>query len=85
MTGGDPADDVVLRCVGSIQSQALWLLHKPIAARLGAAGQPSVDQVEDAARHITAFSIAGVHAAARAAAEARQVSRPAPRRRRRAG
>jgi AcrR family transcriptional regulator len=85
MTGRDPADDVVLRCVGSIQSQALWHLHKPIAARLGAGGQPSVDQIEESARHITAFSIAGVHAAARAAAETRPDSRPGPRRRRRAG
>ena len=83
MTGCDPGDDVVLRCVGSIQSQALSYLHKPVAARLGLGVQPTADQVEVAARHITAFSIAGIYAVARAAAEARPASRP--RRRQRAG
>jgi AcrR family transcriptional regulator len=84
MTGCAPDDDVVLRCVGSIQSQALAYLHTPIAARLGLRVQPTAAQVDVAARHITAFSIAGVYAVARAAAEARQASAPTPRRRQRA-
>jgi AcrR family transcriptional regulator len=85
MTGGDPADDVVLRCVGSIQSQALWHLHQPIAVRLGAGVEATANQVDEAARHITAFSIAGVYAAARAAADASVETPSGPRRRRRAG
>jgi len=85
MTGGDPGDDVVLRCVASIQSQALSYLHGPVASRLtrpGFKAQPTEDQVEVAARHVTAFSIAGVYAATRAAADAEASARPAARRRR---
>ena len=85
MTGCDPGDEVVLRCVGSLQSQALSYLHKPIATRLGLGSQPTADEVDEAARHITAFSIAGIHAVAGASAEARRTSRSAPRRRQRAG
>lgn len=85
MTGGDPYDDVVLRCVASIQSQALSYVHTHIGERLTRLGfktEPAEDQVEVAARHITAFSIAGVYAATRAAAEAGTSARPRGRRRR---
>jgi len=84
MTGGDPGDEVVLRCVGSIQSQALAYVHRPLASRLTRLGfkmAETGDQVDVAARHITTFSIAGIHAAAREAAEASAVARPAARRR----
>jgi len=83
MTGGDPYDDVVLRCVASIQSQALSYVHTQVGERLTRLGfktEPAEDQVEVAARHITAFSIAGVYAATRAAAEAGASARPAARR-----
>ena len=72
MTGGDPGDDVVLRCVASIQSQALSYVHTQMGERLTRLGfktEPAENQVEVAARHITAFSIAGVYAATRAAAK----------------
>jgi TetR/AcrR family transcriptional regulator, regulator of cefoperazone and chloramphenicol sensitivity len=87
MTGAGADDDVVLRCVASIQSQALSYLHKPIASRLtrfGSKLQPTVEEVGELARHITAFSIAGVHAVTRAAEDARGRSQASRRRRQRA-
>ena len=59
--------------MASIQSQALSYVHTQVGERLTRLGfktEPAEDQVEVAARHITAFSIAGVYAATRAAAEA---------------
>lgn len=63
--GCDPRDERVLRCVGSIQAQALSYLPNPIAARLGFVFKPTRAQIDKAARHIATFSIAGVRAVGR--------------------
>jgi AcrR family transcriptional regulator len=60
-----PSDERVLRCVASIQAQAVAYLPNPIAARLGLAFKPSRANIEAVAAHIADFSIAGVHAAGR--------------------
>lgn len=62
----DPRDPRVLRCVASVQAQAVSYFPNPIAARLGLAFKPTPAQVEKVARHIAAFSIAGVRAIGRA-------------------
>lgn len=61
----DPKDPRVLRCVGSIQSQAFTYLKNPIATRLGFGFKPSPEFIEQAADHIATFSIAGIRAIAR--------------------
>ena len=61
----DPRDQRVLRCVASVQAQAVAYSPNPIAARLGFVFEPTPAQVETAARHIATFSIAGVRAIAR--------------------
>ena len=66
MLGCDPADPRVLRCVASIQSQSLSYLPNPIAQRLGFHFEPTQVRIDEAARHITEFSVAGVHAVGRA-------------------
>jgi AcrR family transcriptional regulator len=58
----DRKDPRVLRCVGSIQSQVVTYLKNPIAVRLGFGFKHTPDFVEQAAEHITAFSIAGIRA-----------------------
>ena len=60
-----PADQRVLRCVASLQVQMLAFLPNPIAARLGFANKPTTANLKEIADHITDFSIAGIHAAAR--------------------
>jgi hypothetical protein len=60
ITGGDPADREVMQCVGSINAQAIIYMPNPIATRLGYSFNPA--EVESAAEHIAAFSIAGVRA-----------------------
>jgi TetR/AcrR family transcriptional regulator, regulator of cefoperazone and chloramphenicol sensitivity len=60
-----PSDQVVLRCVASIQAQSIAYLPNPIAARLGLAFKPSRANVDAVARHIADFSIAGVYATGR--------------------
>jgi len=66
MIGGDPADRRVLRCVGSILSQTIVYMRKnPIAERLGFSFQGTPAQIDEAARHITEFSVAGVRAVGR--------------------
>jgi AcrR family transcriptional regulator len=62
----DRKDPRVLRCVGSIQAQAVTYLRNPIAARLGFAFKPTPEFIEEAALHIATFSLAGVRAVARA-------------------
>jgi TetR/AcrR family transcriptional regulator, regulator of cefoperazone and chloramphenicol sensitivity len=69
MMGREPADDVVLRAVASIQAQAISYVphaqspaHRDIAARLGFTFDPTPERIEEAAQHIATFSIAGVYA-----------------------
>ena len=62
----DPHDLRVLRCVASVQAQAVSYFPNPIAARLGLAFKPTPAQIDKAARHIATFSIAGVRAIGRA-------------------
>jgi len=65
MIGGEPTDRAVLRCVGSILSQALvYVRRNPIAERLGFVFKGSPADIDEAARHIAAFSLAGVRAVA---------------------
>jgi len=74
--GCDTADQRVLRCVASIQSQSIAYLPNPIAARLGFKFQPTPARIEEAAEHIAVFSIAGIRALGRArAASVRRRSR----------
>lgn len=61
---GDPGDERVLRCVGSINAQALIYLPNPIATRLGYEFKGTSEQIEEVVEHIVAFSIAGVRAVA---------------------
>ncbi len=62
LIGGKPTDQRVLRCVASIHSQSIAYLPNPIAARLGFHFKPTPAQIEEAARHIADFSLAGVRA-----------------------
>jgi hypothetical protein len=58
----------VQRCVASVQSQALvYARPNAIADRLGFRMPPTPSQIEEVARHIAEFSIAGVHAVGRVA------------------
>ena len=68
--GCPPRDPRVLRCVASVQAQAVAYFPNPIAARLGFVFEPTPAQVETAARHIATFSIAGVRAIARSRSRA---------------
>jgi AcrR family transcriptional regulator len=63
--GCDPADQRVLRCVASVQSQTLAYMPNPIAARLGFANKPTPANLKEIADHIAEFSLAGVHAVGR--------------------
>ena len=65
MTGGKPTDQLTLRCVGSIMSQTLiYLRRNPIAERLGFTFTGTPKQIDEAARHIAEFSVAGIRAIA---------------------
>ena len=68
MIGCDPKDDAVLRCVGSIQSQAVAYSPNSVAERLGAPPRPTPAQIDETAEHIARFSIAGVYAVGEAIA-----------------
>jgi AcrR family transcriptional regulator len=66
MMGCDPSERRVLLCVMSVQSQSLMYgRHNPIAERLGFNARPSPAEIEEAARHIADFSIAGIRASRR--------------------
>ena len=67
ITGCDPTDQAVLRCVASVQAQTLSYLPNPIAARLGLENNPTPANLDAIADHIADFSLAGVHAVGRAA------------------
>jgi TetR/AcrR family transcriptional regulator, regulator of cefoperazone and chloramphenicol sensitivity len=63
----DGKDPRVLRCVGSIQSQAFTYLKNPIATRLGFSFKPTPEFIAQTADHIATFSIAGIRAIAKTA------------------
>jgi AcrR family transcriptional regulator len=66
MIGCTPSDKRVLHCVVSIQAQSVMFARpNPVADRLGFTSAPTPAQVEQAARHIAEFSIAGIRAVAR--------------------
>jgi AcrR family transcriptional regulator len=75
MIGGDPSDQHVMRCVASIQSQFVAYLPNPIASRLGFDFKPTPAHIDEAARHIAEFSLAGVRAAGRAPVNAAAAAR----------
>ena len=58
----DLKDPCVLRCVGSIHSQAVTYMPNPIAARLGLSFKPTAAHIKKVAHHIATFSIAGIRA-----------------------
>jgi AcrR family transcriptional regulator len=77
--GCDPTDKRVRRCVASVQAQAVSYFPNPISERLGFSFEPTPENIDDAARHIATFSLAGVRAVGRAderrpASVARRVS-----------
>jgi TetR/AcrR family transcriptional regulator, regulator of cefoperazone and chloramphenicol sensitivity len=63
--GCDPRDQRVLRCVASVQAQAVSYFPNPIAQRLGFVLDPTPAQIDRVAAHISTFSIAGVRAVGR--------------------
>jgi AcrR family transcriptional regulator len=63
--GSDPRDERVLRCVASVQAQAVSYFPNPIAQRLGFVLDPTPAQIGKTADHIATFSIAGVRAVGR--------------------
>jgi hypothetical protein len=65
MIGRQPSDRLALRCVGSILSQTIvYVRRNPIAERLGFTFRGTPAQIEEAARHIADFSVAGIRAIA---------------------
>jgi TetR/AcrR family transcriptional regulator, regulator of cefoperazone and chloramphenicol sensitivity len=67
MMGCDPSERRVLLCAMSVQSQSLMYARRnPIAERLGFSARPSPAEIDEAARHIADFSIAGIRASRRA-------------------
>ncbi len=63
--GCEPTDRRVLRCVASIQTQSLAYIPNAIGERLWLTARPTAAHVQEVARHIADFSIAGIHAVAR--------------------
>ena len=62
----------MLRCVASIQAQSLFYMPNPIATRLGAKAAFTPREIDALAEHITAFSLAGIHAVADSSDRRRQ-------------
>jgi TetR/AcrR family transcriptional regulator, regulator of cefoperazone and chloramphenicol sensitivity len=61
--GCDPKDPRVMRCVLSVQSQSIiYARPNAVAERLGFKFRPTPAQIDEAARHIAEFSIAGIRA-----------------------
>jgi AcrR family transcriptional regulator len=83
MLGCERRDPRVLRCVASVQSQVVAYFPNPIASRLGMRLDPTPERIEEEARHVADFSIAGVRALATETDE-RQSQRPGRRPRARA-
>lgn len=63
--GCERKDERVLRCVASVQAQAVSYFPNAIAARLGFVLEPTEARIEAAAHHIATFSLAGVRAIGR--------------------
>jgi AcrR family transcriptional regulator len=80
LIGCRPSDDIALRSVGSLMSQAvIYVRRNPIAERLGFPFTGTPAEIEMAARHIAEFSIGGIRAVARHAS-AHATTRQHPRR-----
>ena len=62
--GCPPHDPRVMRCVVSVQSQAVAYLPNPIAARLGLKARLTPAEIDEVAQHIAEFSLAGIRALA---------------------
>jgi AcrR family transcriptional regulator len=63
MIGCEPSDARVMWCVLSVQSQSvMYARPNAVAERLGFTTRPSASQIDEVARHIAEFSIAGIHA-----------------------
>src|SRR5262249_58953776 len=65
MIGCAPGDPRVLRCIASIQTQHSAYMRNPIAERLGFRFEATPEHIDEAAEHITRFSIGGVREVAR--------------------
>jgi TetR/AcrR family transcriptional regulator, regulator of cefoperazone and chloramphenicol sensitivity len=66
LIGCAPSDEIALRCVGSLMSQTVMFGRRnPVGERLGFSFTGTPAQIEEAARHIAEFSIAGIKAVAR--------------------
>lgn len=66
--GVDPSDPRVMRCVGSIQSQAIMYRHHPGASKIQRVFKPTEDDIDVVADHIATFSLGGIRAVASGAA-----------------
>lgn len=66
MTGRRRTDPRVARCLVSMMSQFMIYAQPNAAAQRLGFGRPTGTQIDDVARHIAEFSIAGIQAAARA-------------------
>lgn len=64
LLGCPPGDPRVMRSVASLQSQSVAYLPNPLASRLGVKSRLTPDEIDDVARHIAAFSLAGIRAVA---------------------
>ena len=57
-----PTDPQVIECVTSVHAQMLMFRTNPITERLRPSGKVAARSAADIADHITAFSLAGIHA-----------------------
>ena len=66
LLGSGEDDPRVARCLLSVNAQVLALLGHPMAARLRFGPSPPAEGIDELARHITCFSLAGIRAIATA-------------------
>ena len=64
LMGVPPDDPRVMRCVASVQSQAITYLPNALAARLMDRSAITAEEIDEIARHIAEFSLAGIQAIA---------------------